>query len=47
MRHNARQSDNNIQLYVACSPRVTPKRRPCRLQTEDRADHADCADHVD
>ena len=26
---------------------VTPKRRPCRLQTADRADHADCADHAD
>ena len=26
---------------------VTPKRRPCRLQTADHADHADCADCAD
>ena len=30
----------------ACSQVVTPKRRPCRLQTADRADHVDCADLV-
>ena len=36
-----------IRCKYCCVFRVTPKRRPCRLQTADRADHADCADHAD
>ena len=33
-----------LTTYLAGSPQ---KRRPRRLQTADRADHADCADRVD
>ena len=35
------------RYVLATQSSVTPKRRPCRLQTADRADHADCADCAD
>ena len=53
---NARRFDDFLaQTRLNLDPdAVTPKRRPCRLQTADcrlqtadRADHADCADRAD
>ena len=36
--------NNNLSVPRDMSKAVTPKRRPCRLQTADRADCADRAD---